>query len=71
MRSHMAETRRDGVRVVLTVIIVAAVAVATVGLLEIRPTVGGRVESAKTGRYSGGLSRRRSQPMHLFGKFGP
>ncbi len=47
MRIHMAETRRDGVRVVLTFVVVAAVAVGTVALLELRPSANRMVDTMK------------------------
>ncbi len=47
MRIHMAETRRDGVRVVLTFVVVAAVAVGTVALLELRPFANRMVDTMK------------------------
>ncbi len=47
MRIHMAETRRDGVRVALTFVVVAAVAVGTVALLELRPSANRMVDTMK------------------------
>ncbi len=47
MRIHMAETRRDGVRVALTFVVVAAVAVGTVALLELRPSADRMVDTMK------------------------
>ena len=50
MRIGLAETRRDGNRVVLTLVVVAAVVVGTFVLLEFRPTADGRVDTAQAVR---------------------
>ncbi len=47
MRVGLAETRRDGGRMVLTLVVVAAVAAGTVALLEFRPTAEVRLDTAQ------------------------